>query len=88
MGSSFALEYGMSQLTEIEQKQYDNKEIISLDGRHMVCINPESRYNGWVFYKHPDGQWVTERRALPNEIEQAKQRLSQLDSCLDIPQRG
>jgi hypothetical protein len=42
------------------------------DGKHAVSLE-EGRYFGWVFYKHPDGQWVTLRKATEQEIEDAKQ---------------
>jgi glutathionylspermidine synthase len=40
------------------------------NGTRAVCI--EGRFYGWVFLKHPDGQWVTQRKASQHEIEQAK----------------
>lgn len=37
-----------------------------------VCINPHNRFYGWVFKKHPDGQWVTYRKAAEPEIRSAE----------------
>lgn len=37
-----------------------------------ICIDKESRFFGWVFYKHPDGQWVTLRKASDPEIRSAE----------------
>lgn len=33
-----------------------------------VETDPENRAYGWVYYKHPDGQWVTLRKATPGEM--------------------
>ena len=41
------------------------------DGRHAVCLDG-GRFHGWVFYRHPNGQWVSLRRALPSEIQNAQ----------------
>jgi cytochrome oxidase Cu insertion factor (SCO1/SenC/PrrC family) len=41
----------------------------TLDKKYAVCI--EGRFYGWAFYKHPDGQWVTLRKANNDEISQA-----------------
>lgn len=32
--------------------------------RQMIFVDKEDeRYAGWIFFKHPDGQWVTLREA-------------------------
>lgn len=49
-----------------------NSRMIELrDGKHAVCLD-EGPFHGWVFFKHPDGQWVSLRKALPEEIADAK----------------
>ena len=45
----------------------------------MLQINPEraaelrrkSQFFGWLFWRHPDGQWVTLRKLDPSEIQEA-----------------
>lgn len=37
-----------------------------------VDVSKESRTYGWVFYKHPGGQWVTLRQATPEELKEAE----------------
>jgi hypothetical protein len=39
--------------------------------RWMKYIYPDSKHwaAGWLFYKHPDGQWVTLRRASDEDVE-------------------
>ncbi len=43
------------------------------DKQNAICI--EGRFYGWAFYKHPDGQWVTLRKATEQEISDAKKKL-------------
>jgi|GEM_PF-2325375 len=31
------------------------------DGK-VVCFNPGGRWHGWLFRRHPDGQFVSERK--------------------------
>lgn len=37
-----------------------------------VETDKASRFYGWVFYKHPDGQWVTLRKATEPELSRAE----------------
>lgn len=37
-----------------------------------VDVDKESRTYGWVFYKHADGQWVTQRKATEEELTKAE----------------
>ena len=39
--------------------QIETKMIEDVEGSLAVCIDKESKYNGWLFFKHTDGQWVT-----------------------------
>ena len=39
------------------------------DGQHALCT--EGRFKNWIFYKHPDGQWVSLRMAFEPEIRAA-----------------
>lgn len=31
------------------------------NGKYVVC-NPGGSFHGWLFYRHPDGQLVSERK--------------------------
>ena len=44
-----------------------------------IEIEPKNRFYGWVFYKHPDGQWVTLRQASEEEIESARRHQKHVD---------
>ena len=47
-------------------------ECFNENGAHRaVCIDTDSRYYGWVFYRRADGQWVTLREATPDEMHRA-----------------
>jgi hypothetical protein len=37
-----------------------------------IELDPANRAYGWVYYKHPGGQWVTLRKATPEELERAQ----------------
>ena len=38
---------------------------------HAACING-SQWHGWLFVKHPDGKWVSQRKLSNWEIMQAE----------------
>lgn len=75
------------EMTQKELDQIETKMIESLDGCSCICLDKQSRFSGWKFYRHPDGQWVTERLAFPVEILRAKVRLDQLEAMAGIPCR-
>lgn len=31
------------------------------DGK-IICFNPGGRWHGWLFHRHPDGQFVSEQK--------------------------
>lgn len=35
----------------------------------ILCLDESSGWNGWLFYKHPDGFWVSFRRANAAELK-------------------
>jgi hypothetical protein len=42
----------------------------TLDGmEESYCFDVTSDWHGWIFHKHPDGQWVSWRQAGPQERE-------------------
>ena len=39
-------------------------------GRHMLLVqDPGSGFDGWLCWRHPDGQWVTLRLATSEDRE-------------------
>jgi len=36
-----------------------------------ASLDCEARDHGWLYTRHPDGQWVTLRKLTPDEIEKA-----------------
>ena len=69
-------------------RQLETKMIEDEEGCHAVCIDKTSRFNGWLFFKHPDGRWVTKRLALPMEILRAQRKLEHLEAEAGVPQKG
>lgn len=65
-------------------------------GLTLLQINPEraadlrkdSRYFGWLFYRHPDGQWVTLRKLSAAEIDEAQDQASDMNALDAAPQAG
>lgn len=43
--------------------------------KRMKYVYPDSKHwaAGWILYKHPDGQWVTLRKATQQDIERISQ---------------
>lgn len=37
-------------------------ELFQLSAEIAICCNPNGRFHGWLFRKHPDGQWVSVRK--------------------------
>lgn len=60
---------------------------ITETGLTLLQINPdlaadlrqESSYFGWLFWHHPDGQWVTSRKLSPAEIEEAYEQSADMN---------
>jgi len=46
--------------------------IETVGGEHAVMIDPENGHYGWTFKKHPDGQWVSGRKATEREMIAAR----------------
>ena len=67
-------------------QQIDQKMIVASNGK-AICLNENSRFNCWVMYDN-HGTWVSERPALPEEIQRAKRQLEALEVFEGIPQRG
>ena len=41
---------------------------IILRDEHAICIDENNQGYGWLFVKHPDGQWVSLRKATDYEV--------------------
>lgn len=56
----------------------DNQEfegmVVAGDGRHAVMVDPKNGHYGWVFFKHPDGGWVSLRKASGAEFKAAQRQ--------------
>lgn len=37
-------------------------ELFEIGNDQAVCCNPGGRFHGWLFRRHPDGQWVSVRK--------------------------
>jgi hypothetical protein len=49
---------------------YEPKGVRFFDGasrREMLLVDDGERYGGWLCYRHPDGQWVTLRKATDDD---------------------
>ena len=46
--------------------------IESNDGKTAICVDG-GRFDGWILYKHADGQWVSQSKATPAEINEARE---------------
>ena len=49
------------------------------DGRAGVCVG--GRYDGWMMYRHPDGQWVTDHK-MP--VSDPSESLPAILAALDV----
>jgi len=38
------------------------QELFKLNDQQAVCCNPGGRFHGWLFRKHADGSYVSERK--------------------------
>ncbi len=38
-------------------------------GREMLLVAEGESFAGWLCYRHPDGQWVSLRKATPDDLE-------------------
>lgn len=55
--------------------------------KFAMKFNPEHQQHGLIFYDN-HAQWVTLRRALPHEIERAKQIIEMREVLAGIPCRA
>lgn len=43
------------------------QQLFDLGNDTAVSFNPDGRFHGWLFRKHPDGQYVSVRKLEPVE---------------------
>jgi hypothetical protein len=48
------------------------------NGKEMMYCYPDSKHElaGWILYRHPDGQWVTLRKATDADVEKMSEAVS------------
>jgi hypothetical protein len=48
------------------------------NGKEMMYCYPDSKHDlaGWILYRHPDGQWVTLRKATDQDISAMSRAVS------------
>ena len=60
--------------------------------RHMIYVH-EGEWKGWLVFKHPDGQWVSSRKATKEDIDklniEARQHLHPpVEECMRCYGKG
>lgn len=68
------------------QEQIAQKMVVAANGK-AICLDQNTKFNCWVMHNN-HGTWVSERPALPEEIQRAKRQLEILEVFEGIPQRG
>lgn len=56
------------QVTEYHLGRAKSQELFKLNEQQAVQCNPGGRFHGWLFRRHPDGQWISERKLEQTEI--------------------
>lgn len=51
-----------------EHYQPDGIEFTTVLGREFLLNMENTGWRGWLFIKHPDGQWVSFREAEPDDL--------------------
>ncbi|WP_219097618.1 hypothetical protein [Pseudomonas sp. UMAB-40] len=52
--------------------------VVTADGRNAVMVDTKNGHYGWVFFKHPDGMWVSSRKASTAELSAAEHHYNSL----------
>ena len=52
------------------------QQLFYLGDNLAVQFNPKGRFHGWLFRRHPDGQWVNLRKATDADIEVMSEAVS------------
>jgi hypothetical protein len=57
------------------------------NGKEMMYCYPDSKHDlaGWILYRHPDGRWVTLRKATDQDMDTAYRVLSQDETLKKMP---
>lgn len=56
--------------------------LVQIHPDRAVDLRPDSRTFGWLFYRHPDGQFVSLRKTEPLELEQAYDQAADMSVML------
>ena len=53
------------------------------NGKEMMYCYPDSKHElaGWILYRHPDGQWVTLRKATEADVEKISEAVNAQFHC-------
>lgn len=46
-------------------QDFETPQLFELGDGRVVNFNPAGRFHGWIFRRHPDGQYVSERKLEP-----------------------
>lgn len=52
--------------------------VAAADGRHAVMVDTKNGHYGWLFVKHPNGTWVSSRKASAAELSAAEHHYNSL----------
>jgi hypothetical protein len=65
----------MNSAGRIDEEAVGMEFFDNASGKRMKYVYPDSKHwtAGWILYKHPDGQWVTLRKATDADIERISQ---------------
>jgi hypothetical protein len=55
------------------ERQHIKGMIEAAGSEYAIMIDPENGHFGWTFKRHPDGQWVSSRKATESEMYSARQ---------------
>lgn len=64
-------------LKQAEPKAFEPKgyRFSDLNSKREMMLVSEGEWNGWLVYRHPDGQWVTLRKATEEDIHKLSQAM-------------
>jgi hypothetical protein len=57
---------------------YEPKGIkfFEMGSKHELLLVVEGSWAGWLLYRHPDGQWVSLRKATQDDLAKIEQRIA------------
>jgi hypothetical protein len=58
----------LTQRRGVKKEMKDELEFYDVSTKQIMMIKVGGAYKGWLFRKHPDGQWVIVREATKDDI--------------------